>query len=269
MCKKVRHHAAVIVWLALTSAILAQEVPNEKDWKNYEPVLYPIAVATVTGANGTLWEDEGLMRNTSEEPRLWGQGLLSIPASRVLPPGAMGPGAGPNTVPIDGSLIWIQKGKASDYSFSSRLFERTRPENADGIEVPVVTLDEAFSETFEILRVPVTGEHRLMLRVYDLWSTPGGTVSIELHVLRIEGPSVATNLIQTFRLPMDLWSWPSSPSNLTFTPGFVRLQLDGHIPPDIKNVRISIKPETEGQMIWAFVSLTHNVTQRVSIVTPQ
>lgn len=268
MLEKTTRVVSLTIALILTTIPSpGQDLPDENDWRNYEPVLFPIVVKNESGAAGTSWTSETIARNKSSEPLLYSFGLLHIPADRVLSPGELTRGAYINVVPIDGSLTWLQKGHSEDFSFSCRLFETSRAENADGIDLPVVTLDETYDRPFEILRVPVTENHRMMLRVYDLWSTPGGEVDVRIY--RLFSGSMEEAFIGQIRLRTDAISAPSTPTNLSQRVGFVRLPLDEHIPPGVTDLRIEISPVTEGQALWAMVSLTHNETQRVSIVTPQ
>ncbi len=260
----------LIALLLAVPAAQAQDLPNELDAKNYEPVLFPIMPigGEQEGAYGTLWDVESFVGNRSDEPRLYAMSLRG-PEKRFMDPDmVMGADLAAN-FNIDGSIHWIQKNRAEDYDFSSRLFELTRPENADGVEIPVVTLDETSEGAIGLLRIPFTGDHRVWIRIYDLMTVPGGRVRVSVYPF--ETGTTDIEALAVLEYPLDEWSYPSSETEMTPTPGFARFLLDEHVIPAVTggSVRIEVEPLTEGMRVWAFASLTHNETQRVSFVTPQ
>ena len=249
--------------------LVGQTVPGEHLPESYEPVLFPLSVrGEITGAQGSLWTSQSAIMNRASERRLFGYLTLSGNARRYLDPGEV---QAPPSPPADGeaSLVWIQTGKRHDYAFSQRVFELSRPWNAAGVEIPVVTLNEAFAGSLTILRVPVTEGHRIHLRIFDLMSTLDGRVRVELFEFGFNHSLNGWKRLADFEVGLG-GAPPRSTPFLETEPGYARLNLREHGPlTDGTALRIDVTPLDEGMRIWALITLTDNVSQTATIVTPQ
>jgi hypothetical protein len=92
-------------------------------------------------------------------------------------------------------------------------------------------------------------EFRDTLRVYSL--DPGTCVRV--RVVRVD---------ETISKEFDLDMLNGSD---IFHPGYAQFG-DFNLEP--YSVRVEIQPHASSSRIWAFVSITHNETQRITIVTP-
>ena len=99
-----------------------------------------------------------------------------------------------------------------------------------------------------------------MLRVYDLAATPASTVRVQYFSMDSD------QLLLDHVLPLQVLR-----SELPFWPGYGEVaqlantsQLDG-----LDRFRIRVIRGDPSQRLWAMVSVTNNVTQELTIISPQ
>ncbi len=263
--------AIVIAGIALLAATpaRAQEPPNPCDPATYEPALLPITPGReVPGSFGSMWSTTFWVRIAGEEARFLSPGgaCAGLPGPFPYPPGLIFNDTLPGNYGNDGSLIWLERGRSEDYEFSLRVFETTRPANAAGIELPVITLNDAPADApVSLLDVTPLSGFRALLRIYDLNVTPGGRVAVRIHRFMPGFPPNDESVLREVQLHTDEWSHPTQGSELTPTPGFAALPLDDFMGDELW---IEILPLAQGQRLWAMVTITNNDTQQVSLVTP-
>ena len=163
-------------------------------------------------------------------------------------------------------MLYVARGVINDLSMSLRLWELSRQSVDAGVEIPVIRSSELRTTTTELMSVPLHGNFRLMLRVYD-------TVHKEARFrVRIyaqeEGIGDSVPLIETELVATTAGEGPFrlEPAYAQYS-GIESLLLNPVPRPDF--VRVKIEPLTEGSMFWALVAITNNETQRVTLVTPQ
>ncbi len=275
-------HAAGLV--AITIAIPGRPnlvIPNgftfvQGPEAQYERVLLPIYLqGVVPGAHGAQWATDLWIHNG-------GAGIVSI-ADRVCPPPQVCPPVFPLTLALDGhrslhnpeeffpatrnnpsQMLYISKTGAEDVSFGLRVADTSRNDLSGGTEIPVIRESELLTRTSQLFNVPLDSQNfRILLRVYDV------PYSEAMFGVRIyPSGDVAANAIYGTTLTA------KTPKEGSFRAEAAYAELDITQLLNLKlawpqNARIEIQPMTPGSRYWAFVSLTNNQTQFVTLSTPQ
>lgn len=241
---------------------------------NYQRVLLPIYLeSAVPGSNGSVWKTQLLMRNNGSVPITlapWQcpMGALCVPIfplTRQLQPTET-----LFNLPVIpqtnlGRLLYVSRDNASDLSAGLRLFETSRSQTDAGTEIPVVREDAFLTRASHFHSVPVNGFFRVTVRIYEMGVDNAQfqlSASEEREGVANGGP-LRTEVVRAV-----------APENGTFRehPGYAEsttLTLLGFATANPVNVRIDVEPLTAGSRYWAFVAITNNDTQRVTLVTPQ
>jgi hypothetical protein len=121
------------------------------------------------------------------------------------------------------------------------------------------------------MNIPIAPTMRLALRVYALPEFASPEVEVRYYSLdRVFFPGLGTEnvLLRTERLR--LRTYPATYDLVLLHPSFGSIanietfpELAGE-----KAIWIEVSPVTPGLPIWAFVSITNNTTQQVTLVTP-
>ncbi|HVE71131.1 MAG TPA: hypothetical protein VNI54_07160 [Thermoanaerobaculia bacterium] len=149
-------------------------------------------------------------------------------------------------------------------SFALRAFDTSRSATNAGTEVPVVREEQFRKNTTSLLNVPVHPSFRLTFRLYEL-------------NLKVAGFTVRVFDQQTNRLVGEkdlVLSWHFAHHWVKmFEPPHVQIGDIRELLPAAtalpETLRIEIQPRSEGSEFWAFVSITNNETQHLTLVTPQ
>ena len=224
----------------------------------FERVLIPI-VYNGPGAHGSIWATELAVRNANAfGVTLWRptRGLPVIPSSKA------------QTLDLDqapsGVFLTVPH-EASAALHMNLLVRDTSREMSDwGTEVPIVRANDFSAVPFELLNVPVDSRYRTTLRIYLLGSYPvfarvvlysmvnGGTLAADLISLSSAEPCPGVDPCNSdkpsFAIVNDL-------------PKTFRLGTSDRI-------GIRIEPWIPVPM-WAFLTITNNETQRVTVISPQ
>jgi hypothetical protein len=233
---------------------------------DFERVLLPLTF-TGAGAHGSEWHSEVIVRNhgpvaVETVPFIYyhlDSPILPITLS-AIPSGKYA--AFPETTRDGGAFLYYPHDMSRFLSFSSHIVDRSRSATDLGSEVPVVhSRDTAASLTMPNVRI---GDgFRARLRIYDFDAFERRFVNVFVtgedgtpHIIR------ATVVAEGF-------ACPTTPC-LRPTPGFANLDLGAM--PALRNIRVAtirIEAMPRDARLWAFVSVTNNETQRVTIYTPQ
>lgn len=162
--------------------------------------------------------------------------------------------------PTRGILLWTEEGRRDDLRFRLRIHDVSRQSLTWGTEIPVVHWKEAFSESIFLLDIPTDDRFRQMLRIY------GFDPFVEGFVVDDEGSLLASRnvLLESPRQPDGGVIEDEQPTYAEIpwlTSEFP--QIAGH-----ERVVLEIAPLTADLRLWAFVSVTNNETQHVTLVTP-
>lgn len=264
-----RKAAAVIAAFFVSLAAFAA-APSVTDRSKYEQVLVPVIFLQVmSGANGSLWQTEFAGRNGAATDVAAFQTAGDGIEPTVLASGQtfhLRPRRDYQNPANPGVFIYVEKERAAAVSFSLRLRELSvQPE--DFVELPVVRERDFSSTTTQFLDVPTNTATRAHLRIYGASSTNGGgnlivrlfdgdTKLYEQNVTLTPAGGAAT-------LPSDS-AFPNNPAYAELTNLRQLPNVGAHT-----TIRVEIEPVSPGLRYWSFISVTNNVTQRVSTITPQ
>ena len=149
-----------------------------------------------------------------------------------------------------GAVIWMPKSSYEQIAASLRVADISRQQDSFGTRIPIVPGREFRSDIVVLLDVPVTARFRDMLRVYSL----DAQTSVRVRVIRSDSTRIDQEFDLDLRDPADVYH-PAYAQFSQFTTE--------------DNVRIEIEPLTTGKRIWAFVSVTNNETQQITVIAPR
>jgi hypothetical protein len=262
---------AVLAVISLWVAPLLRADPDPP--VTYTRFLVPFRHTPLPGAFGSLWAVDTWFHYSGTEP------ILFVPA----PYCRSGSGLCLSTVDVDvfgvalpvdnfgdGPVLFhVDSRYAAQLTFASKIRDLSRHEQSAGTEIPVIREDRMSAAPLYLLNVPVEPGFRDMLRIYALPEVDDPEVEVSyyerLDEFYVDNASHVPLRTERVRLR-------------TFAPiGEHRLdpslaEISGiEALPEIagKNALwIEVKPITPGLRIWAFVSITNNTTQQVTLVTP-
>ncbi|MGA7616679.1 MAG: hypothetical protein WBX15_16015 [Thermoanaerobaculia bacterium] len=162
-------------------------------------------------------------------------------------------------LPSDGRglFLYVDRPGNAEVSFQLRLQDVSRQAETWGTSLPVVRERDTFSGTLELLNVPTDARFRSTLRVYDFAVRFKSQVTVRFYNMDSD-----ELLLQ---LPLTLATHEAS-----LAPQALLIDLPLAYPElaSAENLRITIDPATPGMQFWAFVSVTNNATQHVTMVLP-
>ena len=209
----------------------------------YERVLIPVLFKG-PGAFGSQWETEAVMTNVSASAF----GVLPNVSAALRPNTSLWTLFGDRPA---GLLLFVPRG--SDARFANHIRDVSRDATQWGTEVPVVRESDT-KETLVLPNVPFDRRYRLQLRIYGIDGVPAtvhlssGTIHKEAE---LRGPCAARpcNSNQPAYGSADLGQlFPALTGKQTIT-----ISQGGYQP----------------LRIWAFVTVTNNETQHVTVISPQ
>ncbi|HSY48249.1 MAG TPA: hypothetical protein VLC46_05515 [Thermoanaerobaculia bacterium] len=246
----------------------------------YTRVLVPVVLqAPVAGALGSLWASNFVISNTSTEavsvfPYYAGGVFCGECSSPLLPPTSTSSPFIQTDVPgLRGTFLYIDSAHIADVQMVLRVQDLSRALETWGTSVPLVREDRFRAEPMSIVDVTTDPQFRQTLRVYGLDGTDPTPVRLRLYG-RNEKPDnplgfAADSLLgeALFTLSVD----SSAPSLLYPTrPAFLELSglaaLGGS--QGYSRVRIEVTPMRDAKRVWAFVSVTDNNTQHMTVLEP-
>lgn len=262
--------------LALLLVSLSASAAVAQTHEEYEVVLLPIASSGQTpGAHGSLWVTEFTVYNgldvaisSSDRPStIWPLGGcfslicvdVVIPAHSALKAPIYRTGSDQ----LPGSLLKVRRDLGDDIAFQLRIQDVSRQALTWGTEIPVVRERDLYNGPIRLLDVPFDERFRQTLRVYDPLPHEGCVV-VGIRYFDMEsGETLHTEEATLARddCRQQLGS--------VFPNVFEAHDLAGRLGVFEGTVGIEITPLGESDRIWAFVSVTNNETQHVTVVTPQ
>jgi hypothetical protein len=227
-----------------------------------EPVLVPVAISGA-GAFGSQWTTEVTARNESDFPFP----TLTIFDNRCQP--SCDIRMPPHTTRLvrpdipNGNLFFISRESSPKIFFKVLVRDLSRQAEALGTEVPVVREKDFFDRPFTLLNVPNDSRYRVALRLYRI----DGGMTLRVRIRKLEavegfGPEADEPLLVDVSVALQ-------PQTLGLASRFVGdllttfPQLAGKGP-----LRIEIDETSAQRATWAFVSVTNNVTQHVTVISP-
>jgi hypothetical protein len=232
---------------------------------DFERVLFPVNF-TASGAHGSEWHTEIIVQNNAPVTLDTSPRTLVHPDPPLLPiPTPLAPGT-KGFVPEEGRdggmFFYVPRGAESYLAYSSRIFDRSRSTTDRGAEVPVVRARDT-AAVLHLPHVPVDPLFRARLRIYDFDAVDGREVRVTA--------TADDGTVHTFdtRLHADIIVCVTEPC-LQPWPAFASIDVSSI--GSLRQKRIAdlrIEAYERDARLWAFVSVTNNDTQRVTVHTPQ
>lgn len=266
-------HAAGLVDIVVTDregkAVTAQQAflyPDQQAdlTREHERVFYPIAFQGL-GANGSDWRTENVIMNrgpidVATIPLMRADILVGQPMFQPL---AAGDRRILDPVSRDGGLFFmVPRGMESWLAYSSHFMDRSRRATDAGTEMRVVHEKEAGAGV-TILNVPLTGESRQTLRIYDFDAVDRREVIVTFRIQGRTEPFLTTASLTHRIVCVTTPCYPEHPT-------YAVLNLDAI--PELRGAGIAditLRARTNDALLWAFVSVTNNDTQHVTTYSPQ
>ena len=241
---------------------------------NYTRYLVPVSGYPVAGAHGSLWEADLVLFNDSD--------VMMFPIGQFCDPIILSPcftpalqpkqtqiatlWPYPSENPAAGSFLHIPTPLAASTSKRVRAYDISRSTKSLGVEIPIVTMDE-FSPRIVLTTVPVAENYRASLRIY------GATEAPEQVVVRVVAELGSEVLDER---TVDLAGLVTTePALFPATPAYARIDpLNDAIRALGNAVRVEVQsvatfPNEYPNPIWAFITITNNETQEVTVISPQ
>lgn len=263
-------------WFALFALLLApmhvaaQDAREEWALSRY---LLPFSWGEYQGAFGSLWETRTWVYNRGTADAHVSPVACVGP---ILCTGGLGLATHDPPMPLHagiftnaGVLLHVESLPGGDLVFHSRVRDLSRASDSEGTEVPVVHERAFASAPIVLLHVPVSYASRATLRIYALPEAPAPReVEVRFYRLSPGGTDIAKILLRADRLVLQQPSLEFVPPH--YLPAHAQIDRIELLPELFFEVStwIEVVPMTPGLRIWGFVSLTNNVTQQVTLVTP-
>jgi IPT/TIG domain-containing protein len=218
----------------------------------FDPILFPVFLPPVDGAFGSRFETTARVSNRTFARQ---STFYGVDTSCYL--------FTPTTGPYDANVIsqsrelltgcsrsigrvfWVRR-SGTPLVANLRVRDTSRQASSHGVEVPVVQFSDFTNDRIVLMGVPADPRFRKMLRVYSLDS---GSVFANLS---FNGQSVSPIFLK--------------PSASIFEPAYTELDDFPTNLPAGSTMEVSL---TSPNRIWAFISVTNNDTQEITLISPQ
>src|SRR5215203_5330084 len=260
----------LILSLAAAPMVVAQSNPAD-----YTTTLVPLVSQGLRGANGSVWDSELFVFNGSHlplvMPRFSDSPVLTIEPSLIIDPhSTVRINLYPRDGGADGAFLHVPNTLVNSTKMSLRVRDTSQNATSLGDEVPVVRADQAGHE-LTIFDVPVDPKYRATLRIYGFTPAP---MQVGVTIYSEDGNTPLAYFDQDLQGIAILVAdpFPSHPAYAAINPltAAVRAAAAGsRVRIQITNYAGCCTPPLRVAKIWAFVSLTNNETNQVTIVTPK
>jgi hypothetical protein len=218
----------------------------------FERVLIPVYY-NGDGAHGSIWRTELALRNSNRYPVQFWNPVVGLPSIAPLSshdftlPAAAG-----------GTFLYVPRESASGIHFHSLVRDVSREMEGWGTEVPVVRERDFAEDSLELLNVPLDRRYRRMLRIYSTRSLPA-FVGLDVYAMET-GAGLGQRYVPLLR------ETPCSAAGCD-QPAFAVVDLDALMPDLPEEGRAGITITASGPL-WAFLTITNNETQQVTVISP-
>jgi hypothetical protein len=244
---------------------------------NYVMHLIPFTTEVIPGANGSRWTAELAFYNAGRfgatiigsfaDPRFQsppGAQYIDLASGSTMKPDLFGSGS------TAGAFVHVPKPLDEATKISLRVRDLSRNAASWGTDIPVAAVEDTAPHV-TLIDIPTDPQYRAMLRVYH-WSGAEGLPS-RVTVYSPDRPEP----VATFDLTASSPEAPFVPEEdfMPFFPSYAQLDLltpavraaGPTIRVEIDNLSANVSPPLPP--IWAFVSVTNNDTQQVTVMTPR
>lgn len=260
--------ASLLLFVMLAPAAAAADIDGDGN----ELILVPLAMNghVVSGAFGTQWTGMLALYNPLERSVGVAGPRCFFPRCGIYEAGHIGAlDNGPITDrPEVGLLLMVAADDAPHLTLSSRLWETTQRGQPRGVDLPIVREGAFFAGPVAFLSIPIDGDVRVALRVYNPWADVRSPV-IGADRVTVEFLNSTGALLASTELSLPI---PGNPAERPDYPGFAAIHdLAAAFPilATVETVHVRVRPVREGAQFYAMVAVTDNETQTVAIVTAQ
>lgn len=237
----------------------------------YEQVLVPFDTMQLPGQHGSVWFAELFVRNDSNEPvNLFPEHCFWIGSE--VPCGHRIDVPAETSMLVDtldhdsasrpGVLLYVPEGNVGDIHFNLRVGDASRQSENAGTEIPIVRERNLLSGTATMLNVPISEGFRVRLRVYVVDEAGAAFV---VRVFREGTNELLASYGSSMHFPTDPPFPPRTPATFDLTPALAEIR-----PADASRVRITIERTwPQGLPFWPLLSVTNDITQQITVITPQ
>lgn len=230
-------------------------------------LLIPIAISA-PGASNTSWQTDVLVNN--------GNGEVLLLANAASQGGDVAHGVTPANIPPfstrpitlsppggnAGAFLYVPRRLVDNVLVSVRVHDTSRDGESWGAEIPVVP-EGQFRSSIVLAGVPTDLRFRTLLRLYG-YSFANDEAKIALRD-DDTGELLATRTLE-------LISGTQDGTNPPVAPAYGQLSLEGILAPfAVAHARVRAEVASAdfgGTPLWAFVSVTNNITEQVTTITP-
>ncbi|HEY0590209.1 MAG TPA: hypothetical protein VGF40_00465 [Thermoanaerobaculia bacterium] len=265
--------------LILIAVLLGSISPGQAQESSVERLLVPVQVAEpLPGGYGSLWTSVLFARNNSNAvirvEGVWGNCQIPL----CPPEGIVPPEKSVTLEPIGasdrlGALLRVDRAQLQNLAFSLRVRDMSRQNLTWGTEVPVVREREFRSDAVTLVGIPVSSDFRTTLRIYELEGTEGVAVRLRLFgiVPSIVGIEPLNPLTDALLAEHVVTLRPALFNDVGRSPGYLEISdvatLAGTHTFELLTLEMS--PVDPTVSLWSFASVVHNVTQHLTVITPQ
>jgi len=239
---------------------------QQYDRRDFEAVLVPVAARDLPGAVGSLWRTTLYVRHESDPIVVVGYSLgddpaIIVPGHTYSPPLFMSEPGEPT-----GALLFVDRRTAPSTHYDLRVRDVSRDSTGPGVAIPVVREKDLLSSSALLLAVPCDVRFRRMLRVYSPLAQAATTFRVTVT------DDLKNTIIYSARWQLSTSSKMLTVAGMTIPlrPAERDIDLDQFVPKlsDYSTVTIMVQPDDPNERFWAFVSVTDNTTQQITLVLP-
>lgn len=230
-----------------------------------ERILVPLTGNERPDAHGSIWTTELWAHNLSSETiRLRPTFFCPVPtcvldttiesgvATRISLPGA------PDGLP-PGRILTATR--TDGLFLNLRVRDESRAASSMGVEIPLIREGELFASVLSLLNIPGDERFRHTLRIYDIANKP--TV-FRVRLFEEERDMLISE--QTVVLTVNPHDFATADPE-TYVPSAAQLDFRPSVPSGDRRYYVTVEPLQDASF-WAFLTVTNNDTQEVTIITP-
>jgi hypothetical protein len=251
-----------------TMLFLIVVMPFRAAAQQWERILIPVLVRNFQGAFGSQWLSELRLHNksTKDIEALYARCEISIPCSEsfTIPAGTTIQDPIPYTYdggPV-GWMLYVPVTDADALEYSLRLYDSAHADVSAGTEIPVVREGRLRFGRTSLILPRFNPAFRETLRVYQVDRENPVPFSIRFW----------DDSSEQLLLSLELEAFGTGSATLPLQPGQIEIPGLRERFPELRSVpalRIEVEPLDNGLRYWTFVSVTNNVNQQVTTVSPQ
>ena len=255
---------AHVLFAMMCILILSSPAVGQED--RFDRVLLPVAIAEpVPGGYGSIWTTQFVGLNGAPVDVKIRQGSpetcrITCPNDQFPPQETFTFGLIPEWTNGGPTYLWIESDLMDQVDLHLRVQDISRQAETWGTSIPIVYESDVYTERLVLLDIPTDDRFRQTLRIYDF--DGAGETQARIRVFsQTQFPILLAETVVTM-------PWFEGITR----PGFVLIPSLTSSFPAIRNeerVLVEVTPVTEGLRFWAFVSVTNNETQHVTVISPR